>query len=185
VSDRPALAVGDELLCLERAGWEALSTSAEAAVRYYRDVLASSVLMLLPGGLVVDDRAQVIESMQGPPWDGFELSNERVLTLGEGAAVVAYRGSARRGAQVYEALFSSTYVRRGRALAPGAPPADAALNPVVAAAQWRWRPSDSFLAAASRAASTSPRIWRVPRRKVSSVSAVWSPAWSRWDCAAR
>ncbi len=102
----------EELLRLEREGWEALSTSPEAAVRFYAQNLAASVLMLLPGGIVLDERAEAVESMGGSPWASFELSGERVLDLGDGAAVVAYRATAQRdGGQPYTALFNSTYVR--------------------------------------------------------------------------
>ncbi len=101
----------DELLELERAGWEALTTSGEAATRFYADHLARDVLMLLPGGMVIDDRDRVIESMGGAPWTSYELSDERVLELGAGGVVVAYRATARRNEAVYTAIFSSTYMR--------------------------------------------------------------------------
>lgn len=96
---------------LERAGWQALSTPGEAAAAFYQRVLASSVLMLLPGGTVIDHRDRVVESMRGAPWDEFELSDERVLALTEDSAVLAYRARARRGDTDYEALVNSTYVR--------------------------------------------------------------------------
>jgi hypothetical protein len=100
-------------LDLEHAAWEALSTSGEAATAFYGEVLADEVLMVLPGGLVVDDRDQALGSMGGEPWDWFELSDERVVDLADLGAVVAYRGRARRGRTDYEALFTSTYVRHG------------------------------------------------------------------------
>jgi hypothetical protein len=102
----------DDLLELERRAWEALATGGEAAATHYDTVLAPDVLMLLPGGLVIDDRRKVVESMRGAPWDEFRLTDERVLELDENTAVVAYRATARRGEHDYEALFNSTYVRR-------------------------------------------------------------------------
>jgi hypothetical protein len=102
----------NELLQLERAGWLALSSGGEAAGRFYAENLAADVLMLLPGGIVLDDRETVIESMGGAPWSSFELSDERVLELGERSATVAYRATAEReGDEPYTALFNSTYVR--------------------------------------------------------------------------
>jgi len=106
-----AAATEAEVLALERAGWEALAT-AGAAGPFYANVLADQVLMLLPGGMVLDDREQVVEAMGGPPWDRYELADERVLELSDDSAVVAYRATARRGATEYTALFTSTYVRR-------------------------------------------------------------------------
>jgi len=79
----------DELIELERAAWQALSTEG-AAAPYYEKTLAGTVLMLLPGGLVVD---------------------ERVLDLTPDSAVVAYRVEATREDMDYEALLNSTYVR--------------------------------------------------------------------------
>jgi hypothetical protein len=105
------MSTSEDLLQLERASWRALSADGETAARHYDQVLADDVLMLLPGGLVIDDRQEVIESLRGAPWDRFELADERVLELGGGTAVVAYRAMAQRSDQDYEALFNSTYVR--------------------------------------------------------------------------
>ena len=100
-----------ELLDLEERGWKALSTSGEEATAFYREVLADDVLMLLPGGLVIDDRATVVESMGGEPWSSYALTDERVLPLDDDSAVVAYQATAERGGTSYTALFSSIYVR--------------------------------------------------------------------------
>lgn len=104
------MAIRDDILELEHEAWRALSTDGEAAA-FYADVLGRNVLMLLPGGLVIDDREAVIDSMTGVPWDGFEITDERVLELGDQAVVVGYRATARRSGRDYEALFASTYVR--------------------------------------------------------------------------
>lgn len=101
----------EDLLRLERAGWEALSTCGDAAASFYEKTLATDVVMLLPGGLVIDDRAQAIGSMRGAPWSSFELSDERVLELSDTCAAVLYRAAATRGSTAYEALINSTYVR--------------------------------------------------------------------------
>jgi hypothetical protein len=103
------------LLELEREGWGALSTGGGAAAVFYADVLASDVLMLFPGGTVIDDRDKVIASMGGPPWSAFELADQRVLPLGADSAIVAYRATARRDGTTYQALVASTYVLEGGA----------------------------------------------------------------------
>jgi hypothetical protein len=100
------------LIDLEHSAWKALS-SGDAAAQFYERVLADQVLMLLPGGLVMDDREEVINAMRGAPWTSFEFSDERVLELGASSAVVVYRATARRGDGEYTALFNSTYVRDG------------------------------------------------------------------------
>lgn len=99
-----------ELLDLEHETWKALGDPASAQAFYDR-FLADDVLMLLPGGLVIDDRDTVIQSMEGAGWDRHELSDEYVLKLSEDSAVVGYRATAHRGDQAYTALFSSTWVR--------------------------------------------------------------------------
>ncbi len=103
----------DDLLQLERAGWDALSTGGDAAATFYDDVLAQDVVMVFPGGIVLDDRDEIIDSMKGAPWDHFELSDERVDRLGPGCAVVVYRASARRADSEYRAVVNSTYVLEG------------------------------------------------------------------------
>lgn len=100
----------DNVLELEHAAWDALATSGEAAAAFYDDVLADDVLMLLPGGTVIDDRTTVRDSMRGDPWTSFDISDERVHRLTESSAVVAYRCTATRGDFRYSALFNSTYV---------------------------------------------------------------------------
>jgi hypothetical protein len=109
------MSIRQDLLQLERDGWRALSTGGDAAADHYMEVLADEVLMLLPGALVIDDRRAVVDSMRGAPWDGVELADERVLELDDRTAVVAYRATATRVGQGYEALFNSTYVREGGA----------------------------------------------------------------------
>ncbi len=100
-----------ELIELEQRGWRALSTEGEAA-GFYDEVLDDEPLMLLPGGMVLDDRAQIVASMGGAPWDAYDLEELRVVELGDDAAVVAYGATARRGETDVSSLFNSTYVRR-------------------------------------------------------------------------
>lgn len=102
----------EELIELERAGWEALSTGGAKAASHYAEVLAPEVLFLLPGGTVLDDRGTVIHSMSGAPWSSHDLFDERVVELSKDCAMVAYRARAVRDDVEYSALISSTYVRR-------------------------------------------------------------------------
>jgi hypothetical protein len=104
------MAANDELIELEQAAWKALVTEG-AASPFYDRVLARDVLMLMPGGMVIDDRATVVESMKGPAWSSYDLGDMSVLPLGDDAAAVTYSGSAKRGDHDYKALFNSTYVR--------------------------------------------------------------------------
>ena len=101
-----------DLLELERQGWTALTKGGDAAADFYDQVLASEVLMLLPGGMVLTDRAEALDLMRGASWTGFELRPGLVQWLGPDVAVVAYEARARRGDDEYHALFNSTYTRQ-------------------------------------------------------------------------
>ena len=39
--------------------------------------------MLFPGGMVIEGRDAVLESMSGPPWAWFRLADERARLLGD------------------------------------------------------------------------------------------------------
>lgn len=97
---------------LERQGWRALSTGGPQATAFYREVLDSRVRMLLPGGLRLSDREEVVASMGGPPWDTHELTDLDVLQPTPDLAVVSYAVTARRAGAPYSALVASVYVRR-------------------------------------------------------------------------
>ena len=84
---------------------ETLQILLDSIHQFVDEVLAPDVLMLLPGGMVIDDRAQVVASMGGAPWQSHQLSDERVVPLGTDAAVVAYRATAVRADTPYTALF--------------------------------------------------------------------------------
>jgi hypothetical protein len=96
---------------LEERGWEALSTPG-AGPRFYLEVLDDEVVMLLPGGLVLDDRRAIVESMGGPPWSTHRLEGLREHRPTPDTALVTYGVVARRGDTEYSALVSSLYVRR-------------------------------------------------------------------------
>jgi hypothetical protein len=106
--------VDDELVELETQGWEALQAGGEEARAFYDEVLDDHVLMLLPGGLVLDDRAAILEGFAtAAPWAEFRLEAARVLPFRDDGAIVAYEVVARRdGSPEYSALVSSGYVRR-------------------------------------------------------------------------
>jgi hypothetical protein len=102
----------DELIGLEQEGWEALSSSGEAARAFYERVLDRTVVMLLPGGMVLDERAAIIDSMSGQPWSSFELEDVRCLQPTSDTGIVTYGVVAQRRSQQYSALMSSLYLRR-------------------------------------------------------------------------
>jgi hypothetical protein len=98
---------------LERAGWAALAAGGEVATEFYDAVLAAEVVFVFPGGMRVDDRTAILTSMGGPPWDAYELIDERVVALSPDAQLVTYRANGRRGAHEYRALITSAYANVG------------------------------------------------------------------------
>ncbi len=108
------MGTGDRLVELEERGWAALSADGATAADFYRRVLDDAVVMVLPGGMVLTDRDQIIEAMRGQPWASFRLEEPRVLRPTADTGVVTYGVVAHReGAPQYSALMSSLYVRRG------------------------------------------------------------------------
>ncbi len=101
-----------QLLELERKGWQALSTPAGAGRRFYASVLREDAIMLFPGGLVIVGKEAILESITDHPWEGFDMRDPRLIRLSDHAAVVVYGVVARRGdVAPYSALISSTYAR--------------------------------------------------------------------------
>lgn len=67
--------------------------------------------MLFPGGLRIEGRERILESLGDLPWESFLLEEVRVIRITDAAASVVYRVNAqRRGSPSYCALVSSTYV---------------------------------------------------------------------------
>ena len=104
--------VADEVIGLERSGWQALSAGADAARAFYAEILDDAVVMLLPGGMLLTDREQILDTMSGAPWSSYELEQPRVLQPAPDAAVVVYGVVAERDGSSYSALVASLYVRR-------------------------------------------------------------------------
>jgi hypothetical protein len=103
----------EKLTTLEQEGWRALASDAPAAVEFYQRVLDDSAIMLLPGGLVLDQRDAILRSMSGQPWATYELSDWREIHPTRDTAVVTYTAHAQRaGTDPYAASISSVYVRR-------------------------------------------------------------------------
>jgi len=69
-------------------------------------------MMLLPGGIVLDERSRIIESVSGRPWSSYALQNLRTTELTPEAAIVTYGAVAERDGEKYSALMSSLYIRR-------------------------------------------------------------------------
>ena len=102
----------EEIVRLERRGWDALTEGGAAAQHFFADVLSDNPVFVFPGGLVLDGRRAILDSMSGPGWSRYDLSDLRVVPVGDDAAVVVYRAEAEREGDHYTATCASTYVCR-------------------------------------------------------------------------
>jgi hypothetical protein len=101
-----------ELIELEEQGWRALSTKGDAGRKIYESVLREDAVMLFPGGMRIEGREQILESLGSQPWESFHIESPRVLQLSESSASVIYKVTAqRKSSPPYVALISSTYSR--------------------------------------------------------------------------
>jgi hypothetical protein len=102
----------DELLTLERQGWEALATEGNAGAAFYSAVLRDDAVMLFPGGIRITGRDRILDSLGAQPWESFRIDDAHVTSLTPDVVTLVYKVSARRGGdRPYVALVSSTYVR--------------------------------------------------------------------------
>lgn len=114
--DQTKVVVDEELVQLERDGWQALVEGGGTGADFYERVMADDGVMLLPGVGLLDKAGAVEGIRQALPWSWFEIQDARVIHVADDVAVVAYAVQAQRDSQpVYEALMSSTYARRGGA----------------------------------------------------------------------
>lgn len=100
-----------DLLALEHQGWDALCAGTGAD--FYGDLMTDDGVMVLTPGFVLD-REGVIASLDGAePWQDYELTDARLVSLDADSAAVVYTATAQRGGvPPFRALMSSVYVRR-------------------------------------------------------------------------
>lgn len=102
-----------DVLAAEQEGWVALADNPVRATAFWEQHLDDEVLLLLPGGLRIEDRDEALAAMGGPPWSSYRLDDLRALPVAEGVVVVGYAVTARREAEApYDALVSSTWAWR-------------------------------------------------------------------------
>ena len=96
----------DRLWDFERELWT-------GGAEVYESKVAEGVVMSLPAAPFLYDRRAAIEAVRKTPrWDSVEFTETRVERH-DGLIVIAYRAQARRGEQNYDALCTSTLLRRG------------------------------------------------------------------------
>lgn len=105
------MGIQDELLELERAGWDSLCEG--TGDQFYGDAMTDDALMVLANGMVMD-RAMVVQSLaDAPAWAGYEIDDPHLLTMGDDVYALVYTGTGRRdGGDDFVGIMTSIYVRR-------------------------------------------------------------------------
>lgn len=101
----------DELLDLEHQGWKSLCNSTGAD--YYGRIMTSDGAMVLAHGQVFGRQAVINSLNEAPPWRTYDITDERLISLGEDRAILVYTGRAYRDESepAFIALMSSVYTR--------------------------------------------------------------------------
>lgn len=77
----------------------------------YRETLLDEALLIVPHQVL--DKGETVAAIEAAArWDEVRFEDPNVVPLGADAAVVSYKGVGNQGDVIYEALVSSTYVRR-------------------------------------------------------------------------
>lgn len=98
----------EELISLERKGWDALCASRGGA--FYGEIMTADSVMILVNGAVLDRDAVVASLDAAPPWASYSIVHERFVSLGSDAAALTYRARAHRpGEEAFTALMTSVY----------------------------------------------------------------------------
>lgn len=101
------------LLAAEELGWDSLCRS-DGAV-FYGELMTPDAVMVLVNGMVLDRDTVAGSLNDAPPWSAYEITNPRVVPIGDDAADLVYRASATRdgAAEPFTALMTSVYCQIG------------------------------------------------------------------------
>ncbi|MGV0807702.1 nuclear transport factor 2 family protein [Mycolicibacterium setense] len=101
----------DELLHIERAGWDSLCESTGAD--FYGELMLPEAVMVLANGMVMDRNTVVSALAQSPPWRAYEISGVRLIAVDDDNAVLVYVGTAYRDGDepAFVGAMSSVYHR--------------------------------------------------------------------------
>ncbi|MET0702723.1 MAG: nuclear transport factor 2 family protein [Mycobacterium sp.] len=101
----------EELLALERAGWQSLCDGTGA--KFYGGIMSDDALMVLANGAIMDRAAVSSALSQAPPWARYEITDARLVSVGNNAAALVYIGTGyREGAdEPFVGAMSAVYRR--------------------------------------------------------------------------
>lgn len=98
-----------ELMNLERQGWDSLTRSQGGD--FYGRLMTDDAVMVLVNGMVLDRDTITASLNDSPPWDAYELADERLVPVSEDVAALVYRATASRAGdgEPFVALMTSVY----------------------------------------------------------------------------
>ena len=101
----------DELLEVERAGWNSLCDSTGA--EFYGGVMLPDAVMVLANGMVMDRQTVVDALAKSPPWRAYEIDDVRLISVDADTAALVYTGIAYRDgdAPAFTGAMASVYHR--------------------------------------------------------------------------
>jgi hypothetical protein len=103
----------DELMAIEHAGWQSLCDGTGS--KFYGGIMSDDALMVLANGAIMD-RAAVRDALAAaPPWAGYEITDARLVSVGNNAAALVYLATGYRdGAdKPFVGAMSAVYRRSG------------------------------------------------------------------------
>ncbi|UYN82958.1 MAG: DUF4440 domain-containing protein [Microcella sp.] len=95
-----------QLIHSEHEGWQAM-TRGEGGTHSFNAMLPDAI-MVFPGSLI--ERGAVIVALDGVVWSEYTMSDQRVVRLGDRAAMLVYRLRGVRERQPVDLWASTTYV---------------------------------------------------------------------------
>ena len=101
----------EELLELERAGWDSLCAS--TGPEFYGRIMLPNALMVLANGMVMD-RDTVMDALsQSPPWHSYQIADARCVWIDADTAALVYTGTGYRDGPdpAFTGAMSSVYHR--------------------------------------------------------------------------
>jgi len=103
--------LSDELLDLERAGWNSLCDSTGA--EFYGGVMLPDAVMVLANGMVMDRQTVIDALAESPPWRTYEIEDVRTIAVDAATAILVYTGIAYRDGDdpAFTGAMASVYHR--------------------------------------------------------------------------
>lgn len=101
-----------DLIDLEERGWKALSSECFAGKGFYQSMLHPDAVMLFPGGLRIEGKANILNTIGDQPWHTYQINNPKVIELSDTAGAMVYDVTTEgEVGGPYQALITSIYVK--------------------------------------------------------------------------